>query len=691
MLAIHKDYPGNLVSEVENFLSVNGNQSIPERLAGRVKLTPELSVFLSESGETSYADFNRAANRVARSLLNQYRGEKGTVGLLFGHTPNAILGIYNVLKAGLIYVPLDRDYPKSNLEYYIRDSQLKTVLTDTANLSLAEALTSEDGVIINVDQLDPTISDEDLDLSIPADAIAAIYYTSGSTGKPKGIIKKHNALHHRPYGFGAGDRQAFISSFAYAASLNGVYGAVLNGVTLCFFAVKESGIGKLRLWLNENRITVLVPPISLFHQLVEILKDEDFFPYLRYVQLAGDRVNVALVEEFRKHISNECLIKHFLASSEAGSSAAFIITSDTVLGTKSMPAGYPTIDKKVMILDEDGQPLGPNQLGEIVVKGKYVAGGYWGEAAKNQEKFSIDTEDAEEKLVFTGDIGLMRPDGMLELHGRKDQMVKVSGYRVEIALVESCLTKIHGIREAAVVTSEINAGNKRLIAYLASDELPLPGVNQIRQELEKEIPRHMVPTQFIFLEKLPKTPNGKIDRKALPEPSDENIARDIRYDAPRNNVESQLVKIWERVTGVKPIGINDNFFAIGGDSLQAMRIFVEIERMTGKKLPLALLFKAATVAQQAELLQNEDWVADWNSLIEIQPDGSASPLFCLPGVGGNVLNFHDLSKRLGDDQPCYALQSKGLGMQEEPLTRINEIAKFCSGQQKPKISVMIRA
>jgi len=596
--------------------------------------------------------------------------------LVFGHTQKAILGIYGVLKAGLIYVPLDRDYPKSNLEYFIQDAQLKTILTDNANLSLAEALSSKDGVIINIDQLEPTISDDDLDLPILADAIAAIYYTSGSTGKPKGIIKKHNALHHRPYGFGARDKQAFISSFAYAASLNGVYGAVLNGVTLCFFAVKESGISNLGRWLNENRITVLVPPISLFHQLVEILKADDFFPYLRYVQLAGDRVNVALVEEFRKHISKECLIKHFLASSEAGASAAFIITSDTVLGKESMPAGYPTIDKKVMILDEDGHPAGPDQLGEIVVQGRYVAGGYWGEAAKNQEKFSIDKENSEEKLVFTGDIGLIRPDGMLELHGRKDQMIKVSGYRVEIALVESCLTKIHGIREAAVITKEINAGNKRLIAYIASDELPLPQVSQIRQALEKEIPRHMVPTQFIFLEKLPKTPNGKIDRNSLPEPSDKNIAHDIGYDAPRNNVESQLTKVWERVTGVKPIGINDNFFAIGGDSLQAMRIFVEIERMTGKKLPLALLFKAATVAQQAELLQNEDWVADWTSLIEIQPNGSAPPLFCLPGVGGNVLNFHDLSKRLGGDQPCYALQSKGLGMQEEPLTYINEIAKF---------------
>ena len=279
-------------------------------------------------------------------------------------------------------------------------------------------------------------------------------------------------------------------------------------------------------------------------------------------------------------------------------------------------------------------------------------------------------------LVFTGDIGLMRPDGLLELHGRKDQMVKVRGYRVEIGLVKSCLTKIPGIDEAVVTVKEIDSGNKRLVAYIATKEQFHLQVNEIRRRLEKEIPNPMVPSQFIFLEELPKTPNGKVDRKALPEPSDENIARDIPYDAPRNNVESQLVKVWERVTGVKTIGVNDNFFAIGGDLMQAMRIFVEIERMTGKKLPLSLLFKASTVAQQAELLQNKDWVADWSSLIEIQPKGDVPALFCLPGVGGNVLNFHDLSERLGDNQPCYALQSKGLGMQEVPLTGIHEIAKF---------------
>ena len=201
------------------------------------------------------------------------------------------------------------------------------------------------------------------------------------------------------------------------------------------------------------------------------------------------------------------------------------------------------------------------------------------------------------------------------------------------------------------------------------------GVNAIRKELAKDLPWYMVPSQIIFLEKLPRTPNGKVERTALPEPSQINIAHDKPYEAPKSPLESQLVKIWEKVIGVQPIGVKDDFFSIGGNSLQAMQIFVEIERLVGKKLPLSLLLKAVTVSKQAELLQEQDWTADWSSLVEVQPKGSKPPLFCLPGAGGNVLNFHDLSKYLGEDQPCYTLQSKGIGGQEDPLTDIADIAR----------------
>lgn len=676
MLKVHKDYPGNLVGEVECFYRVRGDQSIPERLAERIKLTPELIVFKDDRGEITYEQFNRASNRIARVLLDNYRGEKDTVGLLFGHTPSSIITIYGVLKAGKIYVPLDRDYPRSNLEYCIEDSQAKVIITDTNNHDLAQALSPDDGIVINIDDIDPLVSDGNLDLRIPCDAIAAIYYTSGSTGVSKGIIKKHNALLSRPYGLGVGERQAHISSFAFAASITTVYGAVLNGVSIYFYPVKDMGISSLADWLNGNQITILYPPVSLFHQFVETLREEDFFPHLRLVQLAGQRVNVALVDRFRKHISHECLIKHFLASSEAGTSAALFITPEMVLEDEIMPMGYPVIGKKVLILDEDGNQLGPNQVGEIVVKGSRVSGGYWGEAAQGQTKFILDPGDGEEKMVFTGDMGLLRPDGLLEHRGRKDQMVKISGHRVEISLVEASLTKIEGIQEAVVTPREIDSGNKRLVAYVLSNDSFKPRVSDLRKELAQDLPLLMVPTQFIFMDELPRNPSGKIDRSALPEPSQANIARETQYVAPRNNFESQLANIWARILGIQPIGVNDEFFTIGGDSLQAMRIFVEIERTIGKKLPLSLLFQASTVAQQSELLQKKDWVADWSSLVEIQPHGNALPLFCFPGVGGNVLNYHDLSMNLGLDQPCYALQSKGLGMQEEPLARVEDIAEY---------------
>jgi acyl-coenzyme A synthetase/AMP-(fatty) acid ligase/thioesterase domain-containing protein/acyl carrier protein len=673
---IHKDYPGNLVSEIENFLRLDPDQSIPQRFAETVAAHPESVAIKVDELEITFEELNRRSNRIARKLISAYKGKAGTVGLLFGHSPLSIISIYAVLKAGKIFVPLDKDHPLPQLQFIISDSELEVIITNHHNHLLAESLLPKGGRIIDVEDIDSSISDDDLEFPIPSDSIAAIYYTSGSTGKPKGIIKKHKALNCRPYGFGVGDRQALLSSFAFSASLSTIFSALLSGVTICFYDIKEKGIGHLADWLIENQITVFFPAVSLFHQFAKILTDEDYFPQLKLVQLGGQRVEIVYLREFRRHISKDCIIKYTLASSEAGASAVMFITADTDISGEIIPVGYPPLDKKIMIIGEDGEELGANEVGEIVVKGRFVAGGYWGEAQKDQEKFLIDPKGQEETIVYTGDMGFLHPDGKLEFRGRKDEMVKVSGYRVELPVVEAALTNLDDILEAAVQAIETNSGNKRLVAYLSTSDGNVSRIREIRKELTRKLPRYMLPTQYIFLENLPKLPNGKIDRSALPEPSPVNIARDNDLVPPKSGLEMQLVKIWENIIGIDEIGIEDDFFAMGGDSLQAMRIFVEIERMLGKKLPLSLLFQASTVSQQASLLQDKDWAADWSSLVEVQPDGNAPPLLCLPGVGGNVLNFHDLSKYLGNDQPVYALQSKGIGGLEEPLTHIIDIARY---------------
>ena len=253
-------------------------------------------------------------------------------------------------------------------------------------------------------------------------------------------------------------------------------------------------------------------------------------------------------------------------------------------------------------------------------------------------------------------------------------MVKIRGYRVELKSVESALRNLYLIKDAAVVVHEEKPGEQKLVAYIVPRELPAPKPEALRTILTKEYPDHMIPSQFVFMQEFPQTATGKIDRNSLPVPTLNNAERDLSYQPPRDELESQLCKIWGRVLGIEQVGREDNFFDLGGTSLQAMSLFVEIERLVGKELPLALLFKASTVTEQAVILRQEDWKADWFSLVAVQPAGTLPPLFCLPGIGGNVLTFHDLSRHLGAEQPCYALQSKGLGGKEKPHTFIEDIA-----------------
>ncbi len=354
--------------------------------------------------------------------------------------------------------------PTSNL--IIKDAGLRKILTDTSSLELANSICPDKSVVINIDELDPGVSDSDPDIPITADTIAALYYTSGSTGNPKGIIKKHGALQYRPYGFGPGSRQAHLSSFAFSAALSTIFSALLSGAAIYFYPVKEWGIGRLYDWLNENRINIFSPPVSLFHQFVEILQPDDFLRDLRLVTLAGQRVNIGALKMFRSHISPDCLIKHHLASSEAGSSSAYFITQDTILDDDYLPIGYPTIDKQVLIVDENGQGLPPGEIGEIVVKGRSVASGYWGEAKIENEKFKPDPQGGLDRLIYTGDMGVLRQDGLLEYRGRKDEMVKISGYRVELPLVKSSLLHINGVREAAVIAGQTDFRQQHAIDCL---------------------------------------------------------------------------------------------------------------------------------------------------------------------------------------------------------------------------------
>jgi thioesterase domain-containing protein/acyl carrier protein len=282
-------------------------------------------------------------------------------------------------------------------------------------------------------------------------------------------------------------------------------------------------------------------------------------------------------------------------------------------------------------------------------------------------------------MYKTGDRARYLASGEIEFAGRTDDQVKIRGYRVELKEIESVLGSYPGVREVVVVARE-NArengpGDKHLAAYVVPSREQAPTGSELRSHLKQKLPHYMVPSAFVLLEAMPKTPNGKVDRRAMPAPQPADFTEPNEYVAPVDDLENNLVRIWCAVLGKEKIGTRDNFFDLGGHSLLAARLMHRIEQTLGQRLPLAALLQAPTVEQFAALLRQEGWSASWSSLVAIQPEGSRVPFFCVHGVGGNVVGFRDLARHMGPDQPFYALQPQGLDGKRPCISSVTEMAE----------------
>ncbi len=308
--------------------------------------------------------------------------------------------------------------------------------------------------------------------------------------------------------------------------------------------------------------------------------------------------------------------------------------------------------------------------GEIYIGGPGVTKGYLNLPEVTRQKFvTIDGE----RFYRTGDLGRYEGDN-LAISGRVDFQIQLRGIRIEPGEIETVLAEDPTVKQAVVMVREDVPGDKRLVAYVVAREGQRCDPEALRQTLREVVPHYMVPAAIVSLAEFPLTPNGKVDRSALPAPSTEPVQDGVHAIEPRNRIELQLAAIWEQVLGITPIGVRDNFFALGGYSLLALRMFSAIEQTFGTRLPMALLFQAPTIEQLADVLADEGCTVRWRSLVAIQPEGKNPPFFAVPGVGGNVLVFARLAKLLGHDQPFYGLQARGLDGKEKPFMRVEDMA-----------------
>jgi len=645
---------------------------------------PDNIAIRSAEQSLTYRQLDEAANRLAHAIMRIRGTQSEPVAFLLEHGSSAILSMLGIMKAGKAYVPVDPYYPPAWMTQILDDTHAELILTNYQNLPLAMTSLVNPGrvSVLNLDSLEENLSAERPGVETDCTEMAYILYTSGSTGTPKGAMHSHQDAMHNMFSqtndllLSPVDRVALIITLGFEASRFAVFGALLNGGALCLYDIRTLGLGGLPEWISQEQITVLLSTPSTFRHMFNLTSKNELFPSLRTIVLGGESVTSQDVAIYRAHFSPHCILVNNLGSTETGTIARMKINHQSELQGHSVPAGYPIGYKEIVLVDESGQPVHPGQIGEILVKSRYLNPGYWRLPSLTAEKYTVDSTDETMRVFHTGDLGRLRPDGSLEHLGRKDSQIKIRGFRVDPAEIEAVLHQYPGIKNSAVIARELKhtPDNLQLVAYIEPNEDSAPKKKEIRDFLASQLPNYMVPPLIVVLEKLPLTPTGKVNRRALPEPEAVEQGVEQGYIAPRDSIEVQLVKIWEKVLKTRPIGVQDEYFELGGNSLLAAQLFTQIEKTFGKKLPLATLFQAATIEDQANILRQDDWVPNWSSLVALRSGGSKPPLFCAAPVGGNVLSYHDLMTHLDPEIPIYGLQAIGLDGMQTVHRNVNEIA-----------------
>ncbi len=655
------------------------DSSIPARFEKQVQLFASRIAVESQRHTLTYHDLNQTANRVARAILDLSRTGPGRVALLLAHDAEFIVGLLGCLKAGKTYVPLSATSPEQRLITILADADPELLLADNAHHSLALRLSRSIIPVINIEHLDPRLPSSDLGLAISPDSQAYILYTSGSTGTPKGVIQTHRNILHctRWYTnllqFSADDRFSFILSSAYGAAAVVIFSSLLNGATICpqdLFAVEAS----LHSWLANAHITVHHAVSAVFRHFAKTLSGCEDFSSLRLLCLGGDTAYRADFELYRRYLPSTCTLVHHYGATEIGRCCALLLDKDSEITSSTVPAGYVRDDMHVLILDENGQELSSNEVGQIAIRSRYLSPGYWRRPELTDAAFIAGSINCNERIYLTGDLGRMRPDGCLEYLGRKDFRVKVRGQTIEVAEVETALLDLPAVKEAVVVGQEDSRGESHLVAYLTLYPGPIPTTIEMRDQLIPKLPRHMIPSDFVLLETMPLSANGKVDRRVLPSLGGTRLDRGREFVSPRNSIEQTLAGIWKRLLALPAVGIHDGFFELGGHSLLAMQMLAEIQNAFGRSLPVACLFPEATIEQLAGALTRPVSREPLPSLVPIRPQGTRPPFFFIHGLDGDILPCASLAKHLDPDQPVYALRAQGLEGPDAPVDDLKIMA-----------------
>ncbi|MFD9723256.1 amino acid adenylation domain-containing protein [Streptomyces sp. NPDC059072] len=573
--------------------------ALPELFAAEVARRPDAVALSYGEEKLTYRELDERANRLAHHLTEQGAGPDVLVGLCMERGALTIVALLAILKAGAAYVPLDPEYPADRLAYMIEDAAVRLLVTQP---HLHHRLTGTGARLIDVEPggeesaHHPATAPE---VALSPDHLAYVIYTSGSTGAPKGVMTSHRAVVRLIHESGVfdvrpGDVVAQFASVSFDASTLEVWSALLNGARLAVHPPSAPTGSELGSFLEEHGVTHLAITAGLFHQVVD--DDPGALGGLRQIVAGGDKVSP---EHCARLLAAHPAIG--LGNGYGPTEATSLTTTHGVSAgldpSAPVPLGTPIGNTRVYVLTETLEPAPVGVPGELYIAGPGLARGYLGRPGLTAGHFVADPYgDAGTRMYRSGDLARWRHDGVLEFLGRTDGQVKIRGFRIELGEVESALKNHPDVVDAVVVAHQGDTGHRRLVAYVVAGREVTVG--ELRAHLALSLPDYMTPAVFVPLEKLPLTANGKVDRRRLPEPEIQASRLGSDYAAPRNPTEEALAEVWAEVLGVERVGIHDNFFDLGGDSILSLQV-VSRARQAGLRLTSKLLFVHQSVATLA--------------------------------------------------------------------------------------------
>ncbi|MEV7521234.1 amino acid adenylation domain-containing protein [Streptomyces sp. NPDC091371] len=652
-----------------------------DRTAARIPGAPALRW---DGGELDYARLKLAADRLARRL-----GTNRAVALCAHRSPELAVALLAVLKSGAGYVPLDPAYPRERLDYMLEDSRAELLL---AHSDVAGTITVPEGVRVlllddvleGLDAPDaPDAPDaQDAPQEAAADGLGYIIYTSGSTGLPKGVEMPHGPLANLidwQLGRSASEEgwnTLQFAAFSFDVAFQEHFSTWASGGTLVL--VDESvrrDPARLLDYLDTQRVHRVFAPFVALQQLADAAAETGVYPQsLREVVTAGEQLQVT--DALRTFFTR---VPAFLEN-QYGPSETHVVTAERLTGTPDtwpdLPAIGLAVDRtRVEILDDRQQPLPAGVPGEICVFGAALADGYRGKPEMTAERFVV--RDGH-RLYRTGDFGRTLPDGRIQCLGRRDGQVKVRGYRMELGEIEAQVRRQEGVADAVVVVDDSPTRGKRLIAHC----LPAAGAElapqKLRRALRGVLPDYMLPAAYVTVDSFPLTPSGKVDRKTLaarPLPGSDGADGAGGAAGARDGVEFEMCDLWAKALGRASVGIDEDFFDLGGDSLTAVRLMGSVRAHFGTALELNELFRAPTVAALARRVRDGAEAEAAGPLVRLRAGDGTAPLYLFPPLAGTVVRYAPVARALGEGQTVYALQSPGIQPGEEACSSLTDMAR----------------